>query len=294
MRDAVTRTERQRLVHPRPQRRREVPALTRPAGRVSPVPRRAPDRVPILNARFDRLTEQACVDEVWSAVRAGTRGWLCTVNVAILMMMRRDPALQSFVDRATWTVADGQPVVTLSRWLRRPLPERVTGIDLVERLSARAAREGVGVFLLGSTRSHVEAAAAGLRRRHPGLRVVGTADGYFPLDDAHERAARVARSGADILFVGMGVPRQEAFIERYWDALGASVVIGVGGSFDVLAGLRSRAPAWMRRISLEWLHRLAQEPGRLWKRYLVTNTTFLLLAARDVLRQRLSVGLGRG
>lgn len=238
-------------------------------------------RVRLLDVDFDALTERACVEQVWAAIRDGRRGWLCTVNVAILMSLRADRELASFVDRSAWTVADGQPVVGLSRMLGTPLPERVAGVDLVELLCDRAAAEGVGVFLLGATTKHVEAAADGLRRRHRGLRVE-TADGYFPLDAGDERARQVANSGARLLFVGMGVPRQERFIERYWDELGATVVIGVGGTFDVLAGLRSRAPRWIQRYWLEWAYRLVQEPWRLWRRYLVTNTLFSVLALREL------------
>jgi N-acetylglucosaminyldiphosphoundecaprenol N-acetyl-beta-D-mannosaminyltransferase len=172
-------------------------------------------------------------------------------------------------------VADGQPLVWASRFTRQPLPERVTGIDLIDQLCAHAARENIGVYFLGASDRIVRATADLLRTRHPGLDVRGCADGYFDSDEAPARARAVAASGAGLLFVAMGVPRQEQFIEEQWEHLGARVVIGVGGSFDVTAGLRKRAPIFIQRAGLEWAYRVAQEPRRLFKRYLFTNSQFI-------------------
>jgi N-acetylglucosaminyldiphosphoundecaprenol N-acetyl-beta-D-mannosaminyltransferase len=128
----------------------------------------------------------------------------------------------------------------------------------------------------------VRKTVAALRTKHPGLDVRGWADGYyFGPNEAMDRARAVAQSGAQLLFVGMGVPRQEDFIAEQWERLGANVVIGVGGSFDVIAGLRKRAPRFVQRLGLEWAYRLAQEPRRLFMRYLVTNSQFLGLIAWD-------------
>jgi N-acetylglucosaminyldiphosphoundecaprenol N-acetyl-beta-D-mannosaminyltransferase len=120
---------------------------------------------------------------------------------------------------------------------------------------------------------------ARLRQQHPGL-VVNGADGYFKPEQFQARAQQVAASGAKILLVGMGVPRQEKFIEEQWDQLGVNLAVGVGGSFDVMAGLRRRAPIWMQKVGLEWVYRLIQEPGRLWRRYLVTGLQFGALSLR--------------
>ena len=240
-------------------------------------------RAQCLNVQFDALTLRQTVDAVFRRLAAGERGWLCTVNVAMLMMMRGDARLQAFVDRAALTVADGQPLVWAARWLGQPVPERVTGIDLVDALCARAAREGRRVFLLGATPRVVAEAAQRLRRRHAGLQL-DHADGYFSCDEAAARAEQIRASGADILCVGMGVPRQEQFIEEHWHRLGIGLAVGVGGSFDVIAGLRARAPRWIQRIGMEWFFRLLQEPRRLFRRYRVTNTQFLL-AVLDELRK---------
>lgn len=225
------------------------------------------------------------VESVASAIAAGRRGYMCTVNVAILMMMRSDRVLQSFVERARWVVADGQPLVWASRLGPQPLPERVAGVDLIGALCARAARDGFGVYLLGATDETVRATAAALVRRYPGLTISGVASGYFSPCEAARRARAIAASGARLLFVGMGAPLQEQFIEQHWAALGVNVAIGVGGSFDVLAGKRWRAPLLAQRLGLEWAFRAVQEPGRLLPRYLETSTRFLWLIGREQWRR---------
>lgn len=241
-------------------------------------------RVRVLNGSFDAITIAEAVDTIATMIRTGTRGHVATVNVAILMMMRSDPRLQAYVDRAALVVADGQPIVVASRGTSRPLPERVAGIDLLEALLARAARDGFRVYLLGARPTVLRAAARRMQERWPGLELCGMADGYFPPDEAPARACAVARSAPDLLVVAMGVPRQESFVETHWDDLRATVVIGVGGSLDVLGGVRPRAPSILQRLSLEWLFRLAKEPRRLWKRYLWTNSQFLWLMLRELIR----------
>ena len=241
-------------------------------------------RVRLLNGQFDPLTLPQTVDAVFGRLDAGQRGWLCTVNVAVLMTMRGDPRLQDFVDRAALVVADGQPLIWCASWLGQSLPERVTGVGLLEALCGRAASEGRRVYLLGATEEIVAKATQRLRGRHGNLRVE-SADGYFTQEEAGARADHVRTSGADILFVGMGVPRQERFIEEQWHRLGVGMAIGVGGSFDVVAGARARAPGWVQQIGMEWLFRLAQEPGRLFLRYLVTNTRFVWLVLCALLKR---------
>lgn len=242
-------------------------------------------RVRFLNAEYDPLTLEQTVDGVFRHINAGPRGWLCTVNVSILMMMRSNQSLQSFVDRAALVVADGQPIVWCAPWFGLSLPERVAGVELVEVICERATRDGKHIYLLGATSEIVEKLAQRLRERHPTLSV-DFADGYFTKDEAAERADRIRAAGTDILFVGMGVPRQEIFIEEQWDRLGVGMAIGVGGSFDVLAGLRARAPAWIQKIGMEWFYRLAQEPRRLFMRYLVTNSQFVWLVFLGLFKKR--------
>jgi N-acetylglucosaminyldiphosphoundecaprenol N-acetyl-beta-D-mannosaminyltransferase len=240
-------------------------------------------RTTILDVEFDALTLRETVDAAAEMIRSGQRGYIATVNVAILIMMRSDERLARFVRSSRFVVADGQPLVWISRLQPVPLPERVTGVDMVSALSERAAAEGLGIYLMGASQTVVEEVARRLRARSPSLRIAGVADGYFSWEQAGERARAIAESRAQILFVGMGVPRQERFVEEFWDQLGVALVIGVGGSFDVLAGARLRAPGWVQRIGMEWLYRLAQEPRRLFLRYVLTNTQFVLLMSKSLL-----------
>ncbi len=243
------------------------------------------DRVTLLNGKFDPLTLSQTTDAIFKDLAEGKRGWLCTVNVAILMMMRDDARLQQFVDCASIIVADGQPLVWIAPWLDKPLPERVTGVDLVESICARAVIEKKSIYLLGATSSIVEILANRVQNKFPGLQV-DYADGYFSSNDAATKADKVRQSGASILLVGMGVPRQESFIEEQWERLGVGMAIGVGGSFDVLAGLRRRAPNWVQRLGLEWTYRMLQEPRRLFKRYLITNLQFIRCLFAEFVRQK--------
>jgi N-acetylglucosaminyldiphosphoundecaprenol N-acetyl-beta-D-mannosaminyltransferase len=229
----------------------------------------------ILNVDFDRVTSPEAVESAMHLIQKNKRGYICTVNVAILMMMRSNPRLEKFVQEAALVVADGQPIVWLSRWLKNPLPERVTGVDLIEALAKRCEEEGVGVYLLGSTSEAIAQTASKLRYKYPKIRICGFSNGYFSDLQAQERVKAIHTSGAQVLFVGMGVPRQEFFLEENWSELGVSLAIGVGGSFEVFAGRKKRAPFWMQQTGLEWLYRLLQEPRRLGKRYLVTNLQFI-------------------
>ena len=239
-------------------------------------------RVTILNGQFDPLTLPQTVDTIFRQLAEGRRGWLCTVNVSILMMMRANARLQAFVDRAALVVADGQPLIWCAPWFGQYLPERVTGVDLVDVLCERAALEGKGVYLLGATADIINKVMQRQKVRYPNLRI-HCADGYFTNEESAARADQIRATGADILFVGMGVPRQEHFIETQWERTGVGMAIGIGGSFDVLSGLRARAPAWVQKIGMEWCFRLVQEPRRLFMRYLLTNSQFVWLVLRALI-----------
>ncbi len=237
----------------------------------------------VLDCQLDCLSSEELEEEVVELIRSNQRGILCTVNVAILIMMRSNPLLQDFAGSARWTVADGQPLVWLSRVFgSTPIPERLAGVDLLSSLCERAMKERFGVYLLGSTRDSVEKAAATLGRQFPGLDIRGVADGYFGEVDAPARAKAIEASGAMMLFVGMGAPMQETFIAQYWSQLGVPFAMGVGGSFDVVAGLKRRAPRLLQRFGLEWAFRLYLEPRRLYRRYLVSNLKFFGLMLREL------------
>ncbi len=222
-------------------------------------------RVTVLGVPFDPLRMEEAVERVTGLVQAGGPHLVVTGNPELVVAASRLPELLETVRGAAVVVADGIGVVWAARRLGTPLPERVPGVELMEALCARAAQRGWSVFLLGGLPGVAAQAAEALLRRWPSLRVAGTHHGYFS-DDAPV-VELVARSGAHLLFCGLGSPRQELWLARHLHRLGVRVAMGVGGSLDVLAGRTPRAPAWVRRLHLEWLYRLSREPRR-WRRQL--------------------------
>jgi N-acetylglucosaminyldiphosphoundecaprenol N-acetyl-beta-D-mannosaminyltransferase len=200
--------------------------------------------------------------------------------------MRRDPSLRQACQRADLVVADGRSVVWTSRLAGIPLPERVAGVDLMTALLAAASAHRLRVYFLGARPEVVDELVRRCARDHPGLVVAGARDGYFGRDEQAQVAEDVRQAAPHMLFVGMPSPFKETWSERHRATLDVPVVLGVGGTFDVLAGFIRRAPRRLQSLGLEWLWRLAMEPRRMWKRYLVTNSEYLWLAAGAVLRQR--------
>jgi N-acetylglucosaminyldiphosphoundecaprenol N-acetyl-beta-D-mannosaminyltransferase len=216
----------------------------------------------------------------------GSRGFAqhMAINVSKLVAMRKDEQLRWGIERCELITADGQPVVWASRLLGDPLPSRVAGIDLMHGLLGLAALKGYRVYILGATAEVLERAVARIRSQYPGLQLVGHRDGYYAEEDEAAVADAIAVVAPDILFVAMSSPRKEYFLMRHGQRIGVPFVMGVGGAIDVVAGLRRRAPVLLQDSGLEWLFRLAQEPRRLGRRYLSTNTTFVALLSREVMR----------
>ena len=208
------------------------------------------------------------------------------INAAKVVRYQHDEALRAAVDGCELATADGQPVVWASRILRRPLPERVAGIDLMDALLGVSRKRGYAVFLLGARAEVLERAEQEILRRHPGVRIVGRHHGYFGAEGEADVVDEVAAATPDILFVALETPAKELFLARNRERLAVPFVMGVGGSFDVLAGERRRAPRWMRRTGLEWLFRLLQDPRRLARRYVVGNAQFIWLVVRERARPR--------
>ena len=216
---------------------------------------------------FHPVGEADLVRSVLDRLEAGEGGWIVTLNLDHLWHFQRDAAYAALCARATFAVADGMPVVWASRLQGTPLPERVTGSDLVSSLSAAAATHGRSIFLVGGMPGVADAAAAVLRARHPELRVAGVladCEGWEPA----EIAERLRAAGADIVYVSLGKIAEERLINRLREKLPAAWFMGVGTSFAFLSGHVTRAPRWMRQTGLEWLYRWGQEPTRLSRRYL--------------------------
>lgn len=227
---------------------------------------------------LSRLTEQQVVATVVDALRDGQGGWVATPNVDICRAARRDPAVRELIGQASLTVADGMPLLWAARLRGTPLPERVTGASLIFSISAAAARHGQSVYLLGGEPGVPERAAQRLIRRYPDLRVAGTS-APPPGFDATERGVadlrdRLTEARPDVVFVGLGCPKQERLIIRLAPSLPAAWFFACGAAIPFAAGALQRAPHWMQRAGLEWAYRLASEPRRLARRYLVDDLPF--------------------
>lgn len=244
-------------------------------------------QVECLGIRLDALSMRQAVDRsiAWCKDTSSARV-VFPVNASIVVAMRSDPKLKAACDAADMRLADGASLLWAARLEGEHLPERVAGIDLMEGIVARAAEEGLSVFFLGARARVVERLVEVYRARYPKLQIAGYRDGYFDRADEPNLAQSIRESGARVLFIGMPTPFKEVWAEKARRQLGVQVILGVGGSFDVVAGFIPRAPLWMQRSGLEWSWRLLREPRRLWRRYLFTNTLFVLLALRSAASRR--------
>jgi len=223
-------------------------------------------------------------------VAARRRGYVCVAAVHTVMASQEDPELREAVLGADLTVPDGQPLVWAMNALGHDLPSRVYGPELMDRACARAARTGLRFYLYGGqNQGALVQLALNLRRRHPGLKIVGGyAPPYRPLtpDEEDGIAAEINRSGADVVWVGIGVPKQEKWMARMRDRVEAPVLVGVGAAFAFHAGLQPQAPEWLQGWGLEWAYRLAHEPRRLFWRYARYNPRFVTGFARQYARHK--------
>ena len=243
------------------------------------------NRINIANVTFDNVTmDEAVTRIVKMAQKTDTPRHVCTGNLDHLVTLSRDAEFRAIYAEAALTLADGAPVVWLSRLgpasLGAPLRERVTGSDLFWELGRASAATGVRLFFLGGAPCAADLAAEAVRRRHPGAQICGT---YCPpkeqFDTESEQAnilEAIRAAQPDILLVGFGAPKQEKWIAANKYRLGVPVAIGVGGSFEMAGGVVRRAPEWMQTVGLEWSYRLCQEPKRLAHRYLVRDLPFLV------------------
>jgi len=259
------------------------------------------DRIDFLGIPVCAVDMRGAIALVDSAIAERSPLHIGVINAAKVVGMARDPELRSAVLSSDAIFADGMSIVWASRLLGVPLPERVTGIDLMMNLLARGSELGYRVFCLGAREDVSKRVAEIIGRDFPGVQLVGRHHGYFSKDEEADIVKLIAAARPDMLFVAMTSPMKENFLARWGSELNTTVTHGVGGSFDVLAGYVMRAPPLWCSLGLEWLYRLKQEPRRLWKRYLVTNTVFCNMVLRAWLRRvragseahgRSSTGLG--
>ena len=214
-----------------------------------------------------------------SAIRDGTKGYVCVTGVHGVMEAQRDPEFRKILNRALLVTPDGMPTVWVGRLQGNSSIKRVFGPDLMLEVCQRSVASGVRHFLYGGNPGIAEELAASLRRRFPGITVVGTFTPPFrPLESSEQLALEkeLESTMPDIVWVGLSTPKQEKFMAANFQRFPCKIMVGVGAAFDLHTGRISDAPKWIKDAGLQWAHRLCQEPGRLWKRYLVNNSAFLL------------------
>ena len=245
------------------------------------------ETVNILGTPVHKLNKVEALDYLENSIEQRTNIHIGVVNAAKLVNMGRDPVLQESVLASDLILADGIAVVWASKLLGTPLPERVTGIDLMNGLLKCGQSKNYKVYCLGATEAVSEKVESEIKRLYPGTIVAGRRNGYFSDDDEQAIAEDIAASGADILFVAITSPKKERFMAKWNELMNVPIIHGVGGSFDVMAGVVKRAPESWQKMGLEWLYRVKQEPGRLWKRYLITNTRFAWQLTKAFISQRI-------
>jgi N-acetylglucosaminyldiphosphoundecaprenol N-acetyl-beta-D-mannosaminyltransferase len=248
-------------------------------------------RTEVLGVGFDAVDVDGAVERIAALVAAPGPHLVVTANVEMVMLAQRAPDVREILSRAALVVADGVGVVWGSRQLGRPLPGRVPGIDLAERLCGLAARQRWRVYLLGGAPGVAASAAARLRARDPCLVIAGCAAGYFAGEEESEVLRSIRDASPHVLLAGLGFPRQERWLARHLDALGVPVAMGVGGALDVWAGRARRAPRIWQTLGLEWCYRLMREPRRLPRQLAIPHFMVVIYAQR--LRQ-LAAGRIRG
>jgi N-acetylglucosaminyldiphosphoundecaprenol N-acetyl-beta-D-mannosaminyltransferase len=240
-----------------------------------------------LGCPVDILTMTETVDLAREAMRSRRRLQHVALNVAKFVNMRRDRVLAADVANSDVVSIDGMGIVWGARCVGLPAKVRVTGVDLLTELLGVCADEAFKPYFLGATPETSQQAARRVHEKHPSIQFAGVRDGYFSADQEKQVVEGIRSSGADCLFIGMPTPRKERFLATYRDELNVPFIMGVGGSFDVLAGQVRRAPARMQQLGLEWFYRIYQEPGRMWWRYAKTNTLFAGILAQALVQQGL-------
>ena len=253
-----------------------------------------PKRV-LLGWEFAALSEQQCIDYILHEILAGRGGWVVTANLDHLRRLVREEEFAVLCREADLLVADGMPLIWASRIQGTPLPERIAGSSLISTLSAGAVKQECSVFFLGGDPGTAEAAADVLRRLYPGLKVAGACCPILGrnLQQDEQEIAQIANSltiaQPDIVYVALGSPKQEVLISRLRNLLPGAWWLGVGISFSYVCGRIKRAPAWARRLGLEWFYRLVQEPHRLSRRYLRNDLPFFFV----LFLRTTAIGFGR-
>jgi len=244
-------------------------------------------RINICGVNIDNISMENVIEEIEDLIIKGREGFIVTPNVDHIVQLQKDAGFSAVYRDAVLVLADGVPLLWASKFLDIPLKEKISGSDLFPRLCEVAARRGYRLFFCGGREGAADMAKAVLEKKFPGLNVVETYCPPLGFEKDKKENSKIVRlikdAQPDILFVGLGAPKQEKWIHKYKDQYQVPVSIGIGVSFEFVAGMIKRAPLWMQKIGLEWFWRVMMEPGRLWKRYLIDDMVFFWL----VLKQKL-------
>lgn len=238
-------------------------------------------RINFFGINIDLLTMEETLEKISEIVEKRQITQHVVINVAKLVYAQSDEKLRNIINSCGLINADGAGIILGAKFLGINIPQRVTGIDLMETLTAYSAKKGYKIYFFGAKEFIVQKVIEIYRQKYPELMIAGYRNGYYSAEEEESIVEDIKNSGADVLFVAMGSPQKEVFINKYLDKMQVPFVMGVGGSFDVIAGKVQRAPIFMQRHAMEWLYRLYQEPKRLWKRYLITNTIFLVMLLKE-------------
>ena len=244
-------------------------------------------KINFLNIPIDAITMQETLERVENAIIANKQIHHTVVNAGKVVLMQTDKELAKSVIDADIINADGKAVVWAANFLGQKLPERVSGIDLMEELVKRSFEKGYKCFFLGATQDVVNRLVEIYKEQYSDDIIAGYRNGYFEKNEEEQIAKEISDSGANMLFVAITSPKKEIFLNTYKNQLqNVNFIMGVGGSFDVIAGKVKRAPLWMQNFGMEWLYRVIQEPKRMWKRYLIGNTKFIWLIIKAYLKNK--------
>ena len=244
-------------------------------------------KVDFLGIPVDSHSMEETIERIDQAIRSDEHISHVVINAGKVVSMMKDKALFESVLACDIINADGQSIVWASRFLGKKLPGRVAGIDLMQELVKLSAKRGYKCFFLGAKEEVVKKVVERYTAEFGSEIIAGYRNGYFKEEEEHDVARQIADSGAQLLFVAITSPKKEKFLYKYEDMLRAvNFTMGVGGTFDIIAGITKRAPKWVQNMGMEWFVRLTQEPGRMWKRYLVGNTAFIYLVLRERIRTR--------
>lgn len=239
------------------------------------------ERVIVLGVGIDKVTMDEAVVQIQEFIGKGIPHLIATANAEMVMLAQSDTTLATILASADLVVPDGAGVVWAARYHGQRLAERVAGFDLTQRLLAVSARLGYRVYFFGGVPGIAEAAAVAAQQRYPGIRIVGIRDGFFQESEQASIVDVINQTQPHILFVALGVPKQEKWLYSHLSELKVPVCIGVGGTFDVMAGVAKRAPLWMQQIGLEWLYRLLRQPQRIGRMAALPKFVWRVLSAKN-------------